>query len=306
MKLADVRRLAAEYEGPGKIKQGVADRILLVDGDGYCYNAAYQGYVTLKPAIRYVHQRILEDLYLSQSCFARVHLTARDCYKAGRGSIRAYKPYQGNRKGKPKPPMLEPLREALMTSQGHLDEAEFILNKDWEADDGLIMDQVRLGDQAVIASPDKDLRQCRGRYFDHETITVDDGGIPGRLWLHESERTGARTLKGRGMLFFWAQMLMGDQADNIQGLAPEEGKKASVGPVKAFELLDGKTELEAAELVLNLYKDRNQNPIPEGWLLYLLRHPDDNVLEYLNELDLSPGIKQYLGDCRTRDWYEGA
>ena len=103
------------------------------------------------------------------------------------------------------------------------------------------------------------------------------------------------------MVFFWAQMLMGDQADNIQGLAPAPGKTRACGPAKAFKLLEGANEADAARIVLDCYRELGQDPLPEAHLLYLLRHPDDNVLEYLNGLDLLPELKRYLEDCRARD-----
>ena len=113
-------------------------RILLMDGDGACYQAAFS-VKTLPTAIKRVQQDVLTKMFMAGGGRARVHLTAKGNRKAERGRVRAAKPYQGSRKGKPKPPLLEPLREALAASGG-LPEVSFILQTEVEADDAIIMD----------------------------------------------------------------------------------------------------------------------------------------------------------------------
>lgn len=196
--------------------------------------------------------------------------------------------------------MLEPLREAITGLQTASTAVSYHLHHDVEADDAIVMDSERLGQQGLVASVDKDLRQVRGPYLDMSTFEIDNGAGTGWLKLVRTS-AGAWKLIGRGMVFFWAQMLMGDQADNIQGLAPAPGKTRACGPAKAFKLLEEADEADAARIVLECYREIGQDPLPEAQLLYLLRHPDDNVLEYLNGLDLPPALKRYLEDCRDRD-----
>lgn len=275
-------------------------RVLLLDGDGLCYHAAHKS-AKLSTAIQKVHQEVLTKLFLTKAEIARVHLTARGNKKALRGSIRAAKPYQGNRKGKPKPALLEPLREAL-EARGGLPEADFILHHDVEADDAMIMEAYRLKHHGVICSEDKDLRQTVYPYYDSSEDTLDGGASPGWVGLKTLERSGTQKLTGRGLEFFWAQMLCGDSADNVQGIKALEGKPC--GAVRAVEVLQGHTELEMAEIVLQAYGKIRQNAVAEAWLLFLLRHPRDNVLKYFQELELCNSTRDLIEEWQAEDWFD--
>ena len=82
---------------------------------------------------------------------------------------------------------------------------------------------------SVIVSKDKDLRMVPGLHYDFDTEQVISVGDPfGCLWIDSSK--SSKTLKGWGTKFFWAQCLMGDTADNIQG-APfvTQGYLAAMG-----------------------------------------------------------------------------
>jgi DNA polymerase-1 len=304
MTKSDLLKQIAEYEGPGIVPDQVPGRVLILDGDGLCYDAAYT-VDTIEAGILHIQSAVASLMRMTGCTSARVHLTAKDSKKAGRLEIRAYKPYQAHRKGKPKPPLLEPLREAITGLQTASTAVSYHLHHDVEADDAIVMDSERLGQQGLVASVDKDLRQVRGPYLDMSTFEIDNGAGPGWLKLVRTS-AGAWKLIGRGMVFFWAQMLMGDAADNIQGLAPAPGKTRACGPAKAFKLLEEANEADAARIVLECYREIGQDPLPEAQLLYLLRHPDDNVLEYLNGLDLPPELKRYLEDCRAGEPHDAA
>lgn len=86
----------------------------------------------------------------------------------------------------------------------------------------------------------------------------------GWIILHTMDNASkTKKIKGRGWKFFWAQMLMGDPTDNIQGLPkvcnPEycpTGKFKAVGPVLAYDILSTvTTNKEAFRVVRDLYKE---------------------------------------------------
>lgn len=109
-----------------------------------------------------------------------------------------------------------------------------------EADDILGLNQT---DDTIIVSHDKDLWMVPGRHYsftlDRE-FTVTD---PGKLLLRKDNK-----LFGFGFKWFCAQLLLGDQSDNIQGIR-------GIGPVKAFKLLDDKsTYKDMWDVILKAYE----------------------------------------------------
>jgi len=129
---------------------------------------------------------------------------------------------------------------------------------------------------------DKDLDMSPGLHMHPETFEeyeVPDGY--GHLWI--CEKTSAKKCKGHGTAFLWAQMLMGDGADDIPGLpgvsaaylnkrfptkavlnaktakakqtALLKRKAGSCGAVRAYEILErATTDREAYELVREAYE----------------------------------------------------
>lgn len=295
--------------GPGNLPAQLTDqfggmvpgRTLILDGDSACYVIAAK-VKTLPTAIRHFQMRVLQLMFLTKSESAIVHLTASDSLKAGRMGILAAKPYQGNRTGKAKPNMLEPIRQAVADESSWLPEFRVELHRELEADDACMMDSYRLKDEGVLASDDKDLRSTPYPYYEQTSARVMAGAGFGEIW---PERTEGGTLKliGQGPKFFWAQMLMGDTADNVAGLRKYKG--GLVGPAKTFELLGKLTdENEVANFVIDAYKQIDQNPLPEGWLMWLLRWPGDNFWKYLESLELTVENKTFLQSCLSREWFK--
>lgn len=282
----------------GGIKPGTT---LVLDGDSACYVIAAR-VKTIPTAVRHFQLQVLTQMFLTKTESAIVHLTASDSLKAGRMNIIGRKPYQGNRTGKAKPAMLEPIRQAMADESNWLPEFRVEYHRDLEADDACIMDAYRLGDSGVVSSDDKDLRCTPYPYFEKSKGRVMAGAGFGDIW---PERTEGGTLKliGQGLKFFWAQMLMGDQADNVGGLAKFKG--GLIGAAKTFEVL-GKlnTEKEVANAVIDAYRDIDQNPLPEGWLMWLLRWRGDNFYRYLTEVDLSDENLEFINQCLTREWFK--
>lgn len=295
IKGVDVSALPDQFQGR------IAGRTLILDGDGPCYVASAT-VKRLDTALRHFQQAVLTQMFLTKAEFCRVHLTASSSHKAGRFNIIAAKPYQGNRTGKSKPALLEPLRQAVARRENWLPEYDVEMHHILEADDGMIQDAYRLKEDGIIWSDDKDLRMTPYPYFDKKTGTVRDGEPFG--WLQPScTDSGTVKLLGQGPLFFWAQMLMGDTADNIQGVLRYNGKLC--GPSGAYAALkDVKDIHEAANIVLDGYRVIDQNPLPEGWLLWLLRWDGDNFWEYLSEINVSAQNRVFLEDCRGRCWFK--
>ena len=176
---------------------------------------------------------------LAAAEFVHLHLTPSTSNKGGRFLQAIQKPYQGNREDKPKPRYLGIMREWLATRyQG-------TLHQFCEADDGMSSSQykaIAAGDSnlSIIASKDKDLCMVPGLHLDWDTGLITNCSDPfGSVSLVErvsSSGTKTKKLKGYGQKFFWAQMLIGDTADNIQGLPAVPGRVMNIlKPTKVIE-----------------------------------------------------------------------
>lgn len=286
----------------GNVVQG---RVLIVDGDGPAYVAAATA-KRLDTALRNFQQNILTQLFLTKAQTARIHFTAKTSKKAGRFNVVAIKPYQGQRKDKAKPSLVEPLREAASDRSTWLEEYECVLHRELEADDGMMHDAYQLGENGLIWSGDKDLRMTPYPYWCREKGVI----LPSQPfgWLQPKYTpSGTMKLIGQGPLFFWAQMLMGDTADHIQGLLRYRGELC--GPAKAYEVLhplEAAGDMNAvANVVLDAYRAIDQNPVAEGYLLWMLRWPGDHVVHYFNSLTLSKDNADFVRDCAyNRMWYK--
>lgn len=167
-----------------------------------------------------------------------------------RTKVAKQKEYKGNRKKMVKPLLYDALTKYLVEQCGA------ITTEGFEADDALAIRSLELlaqGDVPIIATADKDLSQLPVQVYNVQTFIIQD--IPtnpfGELIL-KPQGTGA-TLKGYGVIFFYAQMLTGDVVDNIGGCH-------RIGAKKAFDLLSQcETEEECQQVVeaeyLRVYGD---------------------------------------------------
>jgi hypothetical protein len=183
-----------------------------VDADQLCYLAGCHDDEPFSAA-RHTFHSLLESFMLQAGTeFCKLHLTGAD--KGGRFRIATVKEYQANRKGKVKPRHLQALREYVRESE------DCVFHEDQEADDGMAQGNyaaIKAGDarMSVICSADKDLKMCSGYHLNQlsgELVYVDGYG---EIYLTEGKK---KEIKGYGTSFFWAQLLMGDTADNIPGL----------------------------------------------------------------------------------------
>ena len=164
------------------------------------------------------------------------HITPSGSDKGGRDAVALTKGYQDNRKDAVKPEHLQMVRSYIG------EELPSIIHLDQEADDGMAQANYNAADSnlSVIVSKDKDLRIPPGLHYDFEADEIVDVDDPfGDIWVDRTKST-AKVL-GWGTKFFWAQLLMGDTADNIAGLPKDENGKG-VGPIAAHKLLEQCTD----------------------------------------------------------------
>lgn len=293
-----------------------------MDYDGPLYAAAATS-AKLSTAIGKAQKALYEFMFLTNCRAARAHLTSRLSTKAGRFELIGAKgAYQGNRDSTPKPPLLEPLREAMAKPGVFPDpNVQVFLHTDKEADDGMMIDAYSVKD-AVVASADKDLRIVPCAYYDMTTGKIDR--IKDRFGWASYNPTLEKVV-GHGTKFFWAQMLMGDVADHVRGLLhvqrhipdkvykrpPKDPSKRKLGytvkdecgVVLTGQILDRYTSEDAcANGVIDLYRDIDQNPLPEAAMLWLLRTPEDSGEGYIWSLNLTPANREFIEDCWNRPY----
>ena len=233
---------AAKIEFPDP----VPGRVVHVDADFLAYQVSYEKPDDPKPWDEMKHNaevaaKTIQSLAAATSM--HLHLTPATSNKGGRFQQALQKPYQGNRVDKPKPRYLHMMREWLAKR------FPGTLHQNCEADDGMSSAQYKAiaeGNRnlSIIASKDKDLRMVPGLHLDWDTGVIRDTGDDFG-WIDVNDKG---KVIGLGQKFFWAQMLMGDTADNIQGL-PLIGTKSrirfDVTPSLQF-LLDKARALRAA------------------------------------------------------------
>jgi hypothetical protein len=137
-----------------------------------------------------------------------------------RNALYRYKPYKGGRKDEDWFVLWRPYILGAMGKHGAQSIAYI------EADDILCYLAERynkIGEEYVICSPDKDLRQIPGAHFDYSKKPAGEGFKPENPIIvvtgHEATR------------FFYQQLIMGDSSDNIAGIP-------KMGEVKAKKFLD--------------------------------------------------------------------
>lgn len=245
--------------------------IVVVDSDIYVYAAA----CICEPAVKLLKKngKIINDSILYHqskgyevideiigdiernfearkiSCF----LSPTDKQKNYRTHVKgAAKVYKGDRKGKPA--YYKHMRSYFINSFDAMvcvkDEADDILMQLLYADfmDAFHSDHTKECN-IVVASTDKDLWQGPGWVYDPTKKELSYSNFIG--WLKYKKD---KALTGRGFLFFCAQMIMGDTADNISGI----GK---YGAKKAFDELNEIDNFsDAWKKVISLYEEKG---IPE-------------------------------------------
>ena len=179
------------------------------------------------------------------------------------------KPYKGSRHAD-KPCHYHNIRAYMLS------EFETIVSSGLEADDELAM-YMLTHPNTVLCTIDKDLKQVPGRHYSwsigqRPSVPVYEVDEFGTMELMVTEK--AKKLNTTGMMSFFAQVLMGDTVDNIQGI-----KK--LGPVTAYEILSPCiTEMELFLATAKRYREA----YPDDWgdklrehidLVYMIREKDE-------------------------------
>lgn len=227
----------------------VGYELILIDGDIVAYRAAASRVgderrpcteeEAIKKADELVEYIISECSFYCPSGNYKLFLTGKENFRYEIAKTREYK---GNRSASVKPEHLGAVRSHLISNY------KTSLSFGEEADDLISKRAAEYDYNCVIASVDKDMLQIAGMHFnftrgDFYKVEEDDG-------LH----------------FFYKQILMGDPADNIEGLF-------RVGPVKAEKMLNGcKTEQDLWETVVKAYEGNVDRVVENARLLWLRRY----------------------------------
>ena len=240
-------------------------RVLLLDGDIIAYDVAYK-----------VTDDQVENMYIRadlkiKACMdiaecggLEVHLTGSRNFRNKVANIKQYKGNRyhpdGSRKVE-RPQHLPTARKYLANKYSAL------ISNNEEADDtmsyrsyDIMSGQDEIYTEAVLGTSDKDIGSNSGIYMNIMYDTVDLHKGFGEIELNKAKTK----VKGWGLKFFCAQLLMGDPTDNIPGLpkTPEIAKTlygcrlGGLGPAKAFTILEStKNYKEAMAIVRVMYKD---------------------------------------------------
>lgn len=159
--------------------------------------------------------------------------------------------YKDNRKQKRKPLLLSPLRKFL------IEEYDAIILPNLEADDvmGILATKPSKGEQKIICSIDKDLRQIPGHLYNGETLTKN---APKHCdWWH------------------MIQTMTGDAVDGFSGIP-------GVGKVTAQKILNNKNMplKKMWELVVKTFEKHGlfeHDALQQARVAKILRHTDYNM-----------------------------
>lgn len=206
----------------------VAGRVAHIDADFMAYQVSAESKEELDPADP-KPRKTLEDMkhnayqavdhirMLAAAETAVLHVTHKSD-KGGRDSQALLKPYQANRADREKPEHLDTIREFL--GDGVADTTgKFtgVKHTDQEADDGMAQAHYADPENAIVCSMDKDLLMVPGWKLNMQTYAIHKCPDSfGHIEIDASK--SSKKVIGLGTKFFWAQLLMGDTADNISGL----------------------------------------------------------------------------------------
>jgi len=171
-------------------------------------------------------------------------------------------PYKGTRK-EDKPPFFYELKAAMQSKLGCIlaqgEEADDLLGHEvYRRNQELAEQGVELGSSMhkelcnfVLVSGDKDLKTKSGMHYTPRDQQLRWVTPLGHLELkYKKDSTTVSDLKGDGLKFFYAQMIMGDTIDNYKGIPRK-------GAAFAYQILnDCKSEKELYMAVLQAYKDK--------------------------------------------------
>lgn len=253
--------------------------IALIDGDLWCYDIPFAAQSGLeedsKPSIDYcisAGEQRMENILKATGCEkVEVYLTGKTNFRNDIATIQEYKAGRGT-----KPVLYKDMREWMKFKWN----AEVV--EGMEADDKLAIRQMQERGNSVIVSRDKDLRMVKGWHYGYQC------GKQPEFEMQFIDKLGYleynKTCKGGGLKWFFAQLLMGDKTDNIQGVK-------GIGAKKAYDTIEPLTTVqEMFDTSLELYGDldallENANLL---WMVLEL-HPDGSPVMF-SESKLCKGL----------------
>jgi len=167
-------------------------------------------------------------------------LTGKDNFR-----YKVFPEYKAFRKDKPRPKWEQALKNHLR------DQWDAQIVNGMEADDACGIAQCGSPkDKSIIIHHDKDINQIPGWHYNF---------VKKEKYYVEDEE---------GIYFFFTQLLTGDTADGIKGVA-------GIGPKKAEKLLSGKAIKDLYAVVQDQYSSEEELDM-NAQCLYIWRKPDDN------------------------------
>lgn len=255
----------------------------IIDGDVIVYTAAWAAQnqnerlakTILTNTIKTIRDNIHSRFNVGDETF---FITSNDKTNF-RYQIAKTKPYKGNRLSKSRPIYYDLFRQILV------DNWDAVEVQGQEADDAMGILASRDPEFSIISSIDKDMAMvnCWHDKMDPnlKSFYAQDPGYLQLLGGKRGKGDANIVMSGGGVKFFWAQMLTGDDADNIPGIklkGPEFdniGKARGIGAKMAVELLkNAKTESEMQDIVVNEYLERGyteERILEIGQLLWIRR-----------------------------------
>jgi hypothetical protein len=250
-------------------------KLLVIDADIPCYSIGWG--CEKETDEDQVHRRV-DDFF--SKLFATHETFNYKAFLTGKGNFRETMAvshvYKGTRK-KDKPQWYNSIKQHL------IHEWDCIVVEGMEADDQLAIELTN-DTNAICCTIDKDLLQVEGWHYGWKTHNkaecplhyVDRWGMLELLAKTDKKGKVTHDLYGEGVMWLYAQAIMGDTTDNIKGIH-------GAGDKKAFEVLQDKTtEIELYEAVLELYTLHFEKPeerLEENMhLLYMCRGWEDDKL----------------------------
>ena len=234
----------ADHSGTVNYPKQVEGRVAHIDADFIAYQVSSESKAELDPEDP-TPRKSFEDMCNNVESAVRhitalagatswvMHVTPSGTDKGGRSEQAVLKEYQANRKSSDeKPECLDRIRTWMSAELGA------IAHMDQEADDGMAQAAWKAqhdgtSNLCVVCSMDKDLLMVPGLHLlDDKVVSAKDNF--GHIAL--KQLSSSKKCVGLGTKFFWAQLLMGDFADNISGLPAITGRfYLDVKPTQAYE-----------------------------------------------------------------------
>lgn len=145
---------------------------------------------------------------------------------------------------------------------------------EYEADDLIAMQAKVLGKDACIVGIDKDYRQCDNVWlWDTKVGSVPEYANTLGFLIKKAHTTKHPNVYGRGLKWFYFQLLVGDSSDNIKGAK-------GIGPIKAYDILsDASTDNIMYDRTLEKYENDQERLLNNARLLWLRRSKNEPLWE---------------------------